>query len=81
MVIGKSGLKRGIEKMTKIICACCHCKFNSNGSICEKEEAHFEFHIVQTQFNGQQEFLKCKDYVETDDETYQKFKKYLEGRL
>lgn len=66
--------------MTTIVCACSHCKFNSGDSICEKEKAHFDFYSVRTQFNGQQDFLKCMDYEETDDEAYQSLKKYLEGR-
>ena len=67
--------------MSKITCLNLACKYCDNDNVCSCDEVNLTFHCIQTKFNGQQKFLQCQNYEETEDEAYQSLKKYLEGRF
>lgn len=53
--------------MTKIICANASCKYNNDKNVCTAKKISMSWQSVMTLHEGQQEYLKCKQY-EMDDE-------------
>lgn len=70
---------------TKINCSRIDCKFCGDNYICQKNEVSFTYHSVFTVNNGRQEYLKCKAYVEDDDERFNRaakdFSEYLKNQM
>ena len=70
---------------TKINCSRIDCKYCGDSCICQRNEISFSYHSVFTVNNGRQEYLKCKGYVEDDDDRFNKaakdFNEYMDLKM
>ena len=69
---------------TKINCSRVDCKYCGDNYVCQRGEVSFSYHSVFTVNNGRQEYLKCKGYIEDDDDVFNKaakdFSEYLDAK-
>lgn len=55
---------------TKISCSCIDCKYCDDNYVCKKEKVNLIFLNVLTVNEGRQDYLKCKQFEERDDEEW-----------
>ena len=57
--------------MTKVLCAAIDCKYNryydTDGSVCKKEEINLSNHQMHTVHEGIQNLWRCKCYEKSDE--------------
>lgn len=51
----------------KVKCAHIECAFNNDKHYCTADEISLGYNLVNTVYQGQQEYLKCNQFVESEE--------------
>lgn len=64
--------------MSKVICCEVSCKYNNDNYECTNKKISLAMCSINTLYQGNQTYLKCKSYKERNDEWYKNVKELIE---